>query len=559
MANHFRLDDPVDTKYTKPSVSIDLTAPKADETVSLDTLVDDPETKAKIQEESVPTKKGTVVMDNKTMENMQSFDPTTLLPKKEVSDPGAEEVYSALDAAVDRTKKEITEFHAKIEEEMYEQYLDKQAEAEMNEVEAHTAAMTEPEEDIEEDDIDDDIIDDEKEEEVEESPKEIVAPPAPEKKEETSKVISFSKTIDSDLEYEENEMNEDLENATSSKTEDTEEVEKELLEGIKAAAKEALPKTGLDLSKFSIGKQAVKASTIIMNASKEESDTADWVLYDAGKALSVRGLTGPELIKLDPNNSNRNRVNTLKDIYKIIYDHIVDDKKPDFNAWMKQTRISDVENIYFALYMATFHSSNFISYQCPDCKKVFIVNTPFKDCIKYSDDEVEKEVMEMMNQDTNNGIIPYKVDLVQASDKFVFGMKTPSIYNTIMETAGLPDSILNKYADLIDTISYIDAVYTIDMVNMQLIPVSIPVVKDDPVKTATKRIKTLYDILKNLSSDEFFAIRGYIAKVENDVKKISYKIPAAVCPDCDGKIEEDETSASNLLFTRHHLGAFANM
>ena len=552
MPSHFRLDDPMDTKFTNPAYTVDLTAkkeePKVDteeEAVPLSDLMETPTT-----DKASP--KGEVVMDNASLKNAQAFDPTTLIPKKEKVDEGANEVYNALDLAVDRTKKEITEFHKNLEAEMYDQFIEKEQDAAIDGVPDSPKPETEEE--------DDDLI----HESVSSEPEKVINIPESkeEPKEEETKRVSISKTVDSEIDYEESELDEDLKSMeeTPESDEDEEKEANELIENLKTAVKEVMkPKKGIDLSKFSIGKQSVKASTIIVNADQSEADVADWILYDADRAIAVRGLSGAELIKLDPENSSRNRLNTMKDIYKIIYDHIVDDKKPDFMAWMKQTKFSDVDHIYFALYMATFHGSNFVSYQCPDCKKVFIKEIPFQDCIKYADDAVKEKVKEIQDKSTDNGIIPYQVDLVQASDKFVFGMKTPSIYNVVIETGSLPDNILRKYSDLIDTISYIDAVYTIDYTNMELIPVTIPGVKDDPVKSAAKRIKTLYDILKNLTSDEFFAIRGYIAKTEKEATNVSYKIPAAKCPDCNGEIEEVDASGNSLLFTRHHLGAFANM
>ena len=95
---------------------------------------------------------------------------------------------------------------------------------------------------------------------------------------------------------------------------------------------------------------------------------------------------------------------------------------------------------------------------------------------------------------------------------------------------------------------------------MQLNPVIIPIVKDDPVKSTIKKIKSMYSLLTDLSSDEYYMLRGYIAKQTDKSTDISYKIPEAKCPVCDKEIpaNEDMTAAS-LLFTRHHLGAFANM
>mgnify|MGYP006990188428 CR=1 FL=1 len=46
---------------------------------------------------------------------------------------------------------------------------------------------------------------------------------------------------------------------------------------------------------------------------------------------------------------------------------------------------------------------------------------------------VKKKVEEIMSQSTDNGIIKYNVDLVQVSNTYVFGMRTPSLYNVAME------------------------------------------------------------------------------------------------------------------------------
>ena len=566
MANHFRMDDPMETNFTNPTYSVDLTAKK-----------DEPKKEAPHEEEQVaslqdlmdetPKKpKGKPVMDSNSLKNAQEFDPTVLIPKKEKVDEGANEVYNALDLAVERTKKEITEFHNDLEAKMYEEFVEKENDTELGTMETEQAAPVtianfEPEEE------EDDLI---HEEPTSAEPEKVINvpkfepdknPPKEEKKE--TKKVSVSKTAGSEFEYEESELDKDLKAMTEESqapeednTESDEDVTRKYIDSAKTVIK---PKHTIDLSKFSISKEPVKASTIIVNTAHADADIADWIMYDAGRSIAVKGLTGAELLKLNTNNNARNRLNMMKDTYKIIYDHVVDEKKPDFYTWMKQVKYSDIDHIYFALYMATFHGSNFISYQCPDCKKVFTKEIPFQDCVKYADDEVKAKVKEMQELPTDNGVIPYNVDLVQVNDKFVFGMKIPSAYNLAIETSSMPRNILDKYSDLIDTITYIDAVYTIDYTNMQLIPVAIPVVKDDPVKSAAKKIKTLYDILKSLTSDEFFSVRGYIAKTETEGAKVTYQIPTTKCPDCDTEIPGETVTAEGLLFTRHQLGAFANM
>lgn len=573
--------DPMDSMFTS-SHTVDLTrgnAKKNPEVASLQDVIDPTaapkEELPSVEDTPKAPKKKTATPVNVAMnaEAVESFDPSTLIPKKEKRDEGVDELFGDLDKAIAREKEEITKRHQELYETMYEEHQDIESgvyERESYKPSARDEEVTKASEDDHDFYADSEF---EEEETAAEEPKRRVVfseedfekeEEKEEKVDESPKPITIKKTVEEVPSYDDEEIESDLKEDEPPKAKTKEEQEAEMnqfIEDLKVAAKKSIKPSmrTVDLSTFTISDKGVKASKVILEKEKEQ-DVGDWVLYDSGHPISMSGLTGPELIKLDPDNSTRNRYNTIKDIYKIIYNHVVDSKKPSFENWMKQTKYTDLDHIYFALYMATFGGSNFISYQCPDCKNVFIKDVKFDDMINYKDDTVKAKVKEILSQSTDVGTVEYNVELVQASDEYAFGMKAPSLYNVVMETAGLPENILEKYADLIDTITYIDSVYMIDYTNNSLIPVNIPVVKDDPVKTTIKRIQTMYDILKKLNSDEYYRLRGYISKLSDTAADITYMIPEAKCPECDTKIEANkEVDASTLLFTRHHLGAFASM
>ena len=512
--------------------------------------------------ESALKPKGVPVHGGQISPNAVEFDPTTLIPKKEKVDEGANVLFGALDSAIERTKEEITESHKQLEAAMYEEFLnaeeEKEEEANSTPIAHATPIDGEPTDSIKE------YYEPVKAVQNEVNILQDTAVEAPKEIQESAPAVNTQKLhrsvtpIDT---YEEKEEEDETESSESTEIEDQEDEAKEIIEGLKSATKNVIrPKMNtIDLSKFSVSDRGIKASTVVVS-SENKAEIADWVLDTLGCPISVRGLTGPELIKMDPSNSTRNRRNTLQDIYRIIYDHVVDSKKPNFENWLRQIPYSDVDHIYFALYKATFAGSNYISYQCPDCKKIFLKEANFDDMVKYANDEAKERVNSILAMDTNIGEAKYPIDRIQVSNTFVFDMKTPSLYNALMEISGLPDNIMDKYSTLVDIISYIDAIYTIDMANMTLVPVMIPVVKDDPVKSAVKRVKTIADILKNLTSDEYQIVSGYAAKAISKASEITYITPAVKCPDCDKEIPANENvSGQDLLFTRHQLGAFANM
>lgn len=607
-----KMNDPMENQYTNPPSIVDLTRKKPDgEASSLGSLSGKESTKAEVDTQTKipvaqPEKKvvaAEVVQGvNFNPETVERFDPTSIIPRKEkpVVDPTANTLFSQLDAAVEREKQEISRRHKEFEERMYEDYIENQ-DSEDEAVEQKLATKQEVRQD--DDDPDDDLdtdgynsgdnysnpVGEEKHFSIpaqdsagsvssstNKSTDEKEVKPVEEKKakEEDSHVRIVRSVSEYDVAEFEKDFSDDDDDdfdQKSNRPSDEEIQERErkeaekIMDGLKEAAQEGFASSifnKVDLRQFSIAKSPIKASSIIVH--QDEGPKADWVLYESGKCIAMSALSGPELIQLDPQNSNRNRMNALKDAFKILYNHIVDSKKPSFEKWMMQTKYNDLDHIYFCAYKATFGSNNYLSYRCndPDCEHIFMQTHSFEDLVRYKDDSVKKKVEEIMSQSTDNGIIKYNVDLVQVSNTYVFGMRTPSLYNVAMENAGLSNAIIDKYGDMINIINYIDSVYSIDHANMELVPIAIPQPKDnDPVKGITKKIKTIYRILRLLNSDEYYTLRSYVLKAEEKASNdISYFVPEAICPECGKKIEEiTDMTANALLFTRHHLGAFASM
>lgn len=315
-------------------------------------------------------------------------------------------------------------------------------------------------------------------------------------------------------------------------------------------------KNKIDLSKFSINNTKVSPSSVHMTIS--EISVADYVMPNAKKIVTCSALSGPEMLRMNPQNSTRNRLNTLREIFNIIYHHI-ESKKPDsFDAWLKVTRWSDLDHIYFCLYKATFAGSSFMNYECPNknCKNAFIEDKNFDDYIVYDDDNLKKEVERIM-QSGDDSIPENEVIMYQVSDDYVVGLRNPSIWNVVIETATLSDKFLDKYSELIDVISYIDSVYVINRKYMTLDPVDLKPDNKDLAKSTARRIKILADILGTLSSDNYYDLRYHITTTFPAVNGIHYRIPDAVCPKCGTKIEGIDVEAQQLLFMRHQLGAFA--
>jgi len=323
-------------------------------------------------------------------------------------------------------------------------------------------------------------------------------------------------------------------------------------------------KKKFDLSRFSIAKKPVSLHKVMNMCAKSSKKVADWVLAADRRAISMSELSGPEILKLNPANSNRNRLNTFNDMYHIIYDHVEDANKPAFEAWLKQTKFIDLPHLYFGLYMATFGNGNFLNYTCPKdgCQHIFIKDVKLEDMVKYKDDETRERIRSILRGDTTSSRKDgeYDVDLVQISDHYVFGLRAPSIWNVIIETASLPEKFLDKYSDLIDLIAYIDGIYVIDEDNQELVPVDTKPDPDNLSKTVARKVRAYYDIIKGLDTNEYFNLRALVDGYDKPGDDIKYVRPGCKCPKCGAEIPEDkDTSPDAMLFTRHQLAAIGSI
>ena len=220
----------------------------------------------------------------------------------------------------------------------------------------------------------------------------------------------------------------------------------------------------INLAEFKVRQKPISASTVLNNVQVPTVKEADWVALESGRSFRMRECSGKELDALKKSIDNSNNINGVIITLKFIYNHIVDVNKPSFETWCKITRTEDLESYYFALYKATYSDTNLVARTCTNdkCKKTFIEDTDINAMVKFKDDETEERFMEIAEMDTNTDSPVIASDIVVASDSIAIAYTQPTLYNTFIQFSTLPNTITDKYSDLLNSLAYITDFYYIN-------------------------------------------------------------------------------------------------
>lgn len=323
-------------------------------------------------------------------------------------------------------------------------------------------------------------------------------------------------------------------------------------------------KNQVDLASFSVNKQPNKVFQLFDMQTKQKF-VSDWLLPGSNKVISMEEFKGTEINALNPQNSSRTPLNTTRDILYIIWEHIKNTNKPAFENWLKITKFTDLQHLYFAVYKASFDGVNTVPYYCTSgkCDEVFIQDVDIMDMVKFKDDKDKqvftKALVESRDSHYNEEELGIDLDVVQISDDFAFALKDATLFSVQIEPLYLSQKFREDNADSIGILMYIEDIYYINRETKSLDPVGYKEFPDSIAKTVSAKFNKYIDIIKALDSDQLYTLQALISKINEKNMDITYVIPGQVCPKCGTKIEEEDREASEVLFTRHQLAALANM
>lgn len=461
--------------------------------------------------------------------NLREVNPMELKPPKKEEETNilVKDAFAGLNDAVNRIEKESDEFLKQKAE--YEEQ--EQIEKELND--------------------DEDELNDEEEEELEKESSD-----ADNKIATTKEPVKNLKVVDKSEEDIEELKEEELDEMDDEEQRNLrfEQMKKEIKKTINPISNK------IDINSFKIVKKNMSVASALKTV-KDNKVLSDWALFNKGEVVSMTEFSGKEIEMLNPRTSNRNLINTYTSIYNLIYSHVATPNKPmTMEEWVKGIPFIDLDHLYMAIYKASYSRANYIPYECEHCKHVFVSkDIEIKDMVKYKDDETKEKAEEVLAREAVCKPNEIDVELVQISDDYIIGMRTPSIYNVVFENAVLDPKFSQKYANFLTTVSYIDSLYYIDRENQALRQIEIEVFPDNLRKTVKNRIIKISKIINTLNSDQLAILDTIIEEKEKVVDDISYVIPEYTCPECGEKIKEKLTTATDMLFTRHQLTNIANM
>ena len=277
-----------------------------------------------------------------------------------------------------------------------------------------------------------------------------------------------------------------------------------------------------------------------------------WGLYRSKRPVTMKGFTATELNNLSSFMDNRAR---SRDVFKILWDHIVRGKGKDFDTWLKTTSYYDVDHLWFTVYGACFADSNYLPYTCASCNEVTVTNDiPLQDMCKFVSDEIKSEFDSIVHSSDSENVTTFAEYRVQVSDSIVIGLREPSIYDAVIVPTLFDADFNNKYRDMIGLNAYISNIYKIVVANnrVELHPIAVKQFIGNETKSVKARIIQYAKIIRSLKSDQYNIIMGHINTL-NETDSIYYRLPSVTCDHCKKEIPEEREAAADLVFMRHRL------
>lgn len=285
---------------------------------------------------------------------------------------------------------------------------------------------------------------------------------------------------------------------------------------------------------------------------------ATWITSGSKKSITITEFTGPEILKI-----NRSlvpevgRLTWYGNMLNTIYSHIQSSKPKSVNEWAKTTLVSDLDDIYFAIYAATYGTSNINYYDCDKCKHAWMSDSmALNKFYKVKDEDKFKTALATnVSSSTANEI---EVTLVQVTDDLVFAIRPMTLWNVFHELPIIGDTSYEN----IDILIQIETIYAINMEDSSLEEIDFKSYPD-PDKTIKARYKYMDKFVNSLKPDQVALLVAAITEMNAKYETlVDYIIPETICPECGSHIDAQETTVDNspisgelLLFMRHQLGA----
>lgn len=318
----------------------------------------------------------------------------------------------------------------------------------------------------------------------------------------------------------------------------------------------------IDLTKFKVKIKPVTYSKVLARTEvPAKIHTSDWVLPNSKKVITMKEFAGTDIEALNISRSGMNTLNTIKRLYATIYSHIVDANKPStLEEWTKSIDANDIPHLMFAVFKASFENSCFIPYTCQNlkCNNAELTEYKIKDFLKFDSEQDKKAFYSYLEHDSTSNTEIEEV-LIQVSPKYVFGLKSPTIYNMVFEITALDHDFVEKYNSLLSNMAFISNIYYININDSSLEPISFAPKSEDLRASVKNKVKIINKIFKELTSDQYMSFVREVGKLNSKQLGISYRIPPRICSKCNH--QEAEMIVDNpleLVFTRHQLTLIAN-